>query len=94
MALPACAAMPIDSWPIDSWPIDSWLIDSWSETTVRQPMTRILSGSIWHTGDWAAHKILTLSDPTPTLHTANPSHEAEMRETCPAVPARVRVDSQ
>ena len=144
----ACAAIPIDSW---------------SETVVRQPMTRILSGSIWHTGDRAANKILSLSDPrapgilwqtgdpdeamidfwvlvtrggdlagnielrsiafvayreyrangsfddsdvgplcqivtlmkpTPTVHTANRSLEAEMRGTCPAVTARVLVDSQ
>lgn len=144
----ACAAIPFDSW---------------SETVVRQPMTRILSGSIWHTGDRAANQILTLSDPrapgvlwqsgdpdeamidfwvlvmrggdfagdpelrsiafvayreyratgtfddsdvgtlcqivtlmkpTPTVHTANPSLEAEMRETCPAVTARVLLDSK
>jgi len=144
----ACAAIPLDSW---------------SETVVRQPMTRILSGSIWHTGDRAANKILNLSDPrapgilwqsgdpdeamidfwvlvtrggdlsgdleirsiafvayreyratgtfnnsdigplcrvvilmkpTPTVHTSNPSLETEMRETCPAVRARILVDSQ
>lgn len=144
----ACAAIPFDSW---------------SETVVRQPMTRILSGSIWHTGDRAANKILTLSDPrapgvlwqsgnrdeaminfwvlvtrggdfagdpelrsiafvayreyratgtfndsdigplcrivtlmrpTPTVHTANPSLEAEIRRNCPAATARVLVDSQ
>jgi len=44
----ACAAIPADSW---------------SETVVRQPMIRILSGSIWHTGDRAAGQILALSDP-------------------------------
>lgn len=144
----ACAAIPFDSW---------------SETVVRQPMTRILSGSIWHTGDRAANQILTLSDPrapgvlwqsgdpdeamidfwvlvtrggdfagdpeirsiafvayreyratgtfddsdvgplcrimtlmkpTPTVHTANPALEAEMRGTCPEVTARVLVDSR
>lgn len=144
----ACAAIPFDTW---------------SETVVRQPMTRILSGSIWHTGDRAANQILTLSDPrapgvlwqsgdpdeamidfwvlvtrggdlagdpglrsiafvayreyratgtfddsdvgplcqivtlmkpTPTVHTANPSLEAELRETCPAVTARVLLGSQ
>ena len=147
-ALLACAAIPVDSW---------------SETVVRQPMTRILSGSIWHTGDRAVNQILTLSDPrapgvlwqsgdpdeamidfwvlvtrggdltgnpelraiafvayrsyratgtfddsdvsplcrivklmkpTPTVHTVNPSLEAEMRETCPAVTVRVVVDSR
>jgi hypothetical protein len=38
-------------------------VDSWSQTVVRQPMTRILSGSIWYTGDRAVDQILTLSDP-------------------------------
>ena len=144
----ACAAIPFDTW---------------SETVVRQPMARILSGSIWHTGDRAANQVLTLSDPrapgvlwqsgdpdeamidfwvlvtrggdlagdpelrsiafvayreyratgtfddsdvgplcqivtlmkpTPTVHTANPSLEAELRETCPAVTARVLLGSQ
>ncbi|MES2092789.1 MAG: hypothetical protein V4531_03120 [Actinomycetota bacterium] len=38
-------------------------IDGWSATVVRQPMVRILSGAIWHTGDRAADRILALSDP-------------------------------
>ncbi|HEY8912563.1 hypothetical protein [Lacisediminihabitans sp.] len=144
----ACGAMPVDSW---------------SETVIRQPMTRILSGSIWHTGDRAADQILTLSDPrasgilwqsgdpdeamidfwvlvtrggdfvgdpelrsvafvayreyratgtfddsdivplcrivtlmkpTPTVHTASPSLEAELRETCPMATPRVLLDSK
>lgn len=45
----ACAALPVDGS---------------AETVVRQPLTRILTGSIWHTGDRAAEKILTLSDPS------------------------------
>jgi len=48
MVLLACAAIPFDGW---------------SQTVVRQPMIRILSGSIWHTGDRAVEKILRLSDP-------------------------------
>ncbi|QNE45933.1 hypothetical protein F1C58_02730 [Glaciihabitans sp. INWT7] len=44
----ACAALPAEG-P--------------AETVVRQPLTRILTGSIWHTGDRAVSKILRLSDP-------------------------------
>jgi hypothetical protein len=38
-------------------------VATWPETVIRQPMTRILTGSIWHTGDRAADQILALSDP-------------------------------
>ncbi len=38
-------------------------VDGWSATVVRQPIVRILSGAIWHTGDRAAERILTFSDP-------------------------------
>ncbi|CAN5511810.1 hypothetical protein BH10ACT4_BH10ACT4_04570 [soil metagenome] len=144
----ACAAIPVDGF---------------SETVVRQPMTRILSGSIWHTGDRAVGKILRLSHPrapgilwqsgdpdeamidfwvlvtrggdyfgdpqlraiafvayreyratgtfddsdiaplcsilermkpTPTVQTVNPELESQLRDTCPAVSARVLVDSR
>ncbi|MHC5795178.1 hypothetical protein ACVXZ4_03390 [Lacisediminihabitans sp. FW035] len=144
----ACAAIPLDGL---------------SETVVRQPMTRILSGSIWHTGDRAVEKILRLSDPraagilwqsgdpdeamidfwvlvtrggdlvgdpelraiafvayreyratgtfddsdiaplcsilermkpTPTVQTVNPELESQLRDSCPAVSARVLVDSR
>jgi len=39
-------------------------------------------------------RIVKLMKPTPTVHTVNPSLEAEMRETCPAVTVRVVVDSR
>ncbi len=136
-------------------------VDGWQQTVVRQPMIRILSGSIWHTGDRAATQILALTDPrapgilwqsndpdeamidfwvlvtrggdlagdpvlravafvayrsyratgtydnsdprtlcailsrmkpTPTVHTASPALEAELRDTCPTSSARVFVD--
>lgn len=137
--------------------------DGWSQTVVRQPIIRILSGSIWHTGDRASDQILTLSDPrapgilwqsgdpdeamidfwvlvtrggdffgdpelravafvayreyratgtfddsdvaslcrivtlmkpTPTVHTARPELEAELRDACPAVTPRLIVDGR
>jgi len=39
-------------------------------------------------------RVVILMKPTPTVHTSNPSLETEMRETCPAVRARILVDSQ
>ncbi len=41
-------------------------LDGWSQTVLRQPTVRILTGSIWHTGDRAAQKILSLTDPSDT----------------------------